>query len=84
MKKIFTVYNSKSESYMNPFFMHATGEAIRGFVDVANDTNSQIGKYPSDFTLFELGEYNEFTCEFNIYSTPKSLGLALDFVTSKH
>lgn len=78
--KVFTVYDSKAEGYMNPFYVKSRGEAIRSFTEIANDKSHQIGKYPADFTLFELGEWDENTSKFTLHSTPTSIGLALDFV----
>lgn len=83
LQKIFSVYDSKAEAYMSPFFMVATGQAIRSFVDTATDAASQLGKHPEDFTLFELGTYDDLTAEFCIYPTPKSLGLALELIPAK-
>ena len=59
LHKIFSVFDSKAELYLTPFFMKTKGEAVRGFEDVANDKNSAIGRHPEDYTLFELGEYDD-------------------------
>lgn len=78
--KIFTVYDCKAQNYLQPFFCRSTGEAVRSFTEIANDPKSQIGKYPVDFTLFELGSFDDNTADFVIFNTPVSLGLANDFV----
>lgn len=78
--KIFAVYDSKVEAYLSPFFMNATGQAIRGFVDAASGADSQIAKHPEDFTLFELGEYDDSNAQFKLLSTPKSLGVAVELI----
>ncbi|WNK13610.1 MAG: nonstructural protein [Microvirus sp.] len=77
--KLFTVYDSKTENYLRPFTMLTKGEAIRGFAETANDPQSQICKYPADFTLFELGEFNESTGMISLLESKINLGLALDF-----
>lgn len=79
MKKLFTVYDSKTESYGVPFCMITKGEALRGFADVANDPQTQICKYPADFTLFELGEFNEQNADFHIHEAKINLGTANEF-----
>lgn len=81
--KVFTCYDCKVESYGNPFFMKTKGEAIRGFAEVSNDEKSQIAKYPEDFTLFELGEYDDSNGKFVLHSTPISIGKAIEFVKPK-
>lgn len=57
--KIYAVYDSKGQSYTPPFFDHAEGRALRTFADCCNDTEHQFGKHPEDYTLFNLGEYDD-------------------------
>lgn len=78
--KLFTTHDSKAKAYLQPFFMRSKGEAIRGFSELANEEGHQFKKYPEDFTLFYLGEYNEETGIITPLKTPESLGKALDFV----
>lgn len=78
--KVFCVYDSKAEAYMSPFFMHSRGQALRAFGDTAQDSESQIGKHPEDFTLFELGEYDDDSASFHLLSTPHSLGVAIELI----
>lgn len=80
IQKIFAVYDSKVDAYLSPFFMAARGQAIRSFVDIASDKTHNIGKYPADFTLFELGEYDDSCAKFTLHSSPYSLGLALELL----
>lgn len=56
---IFAVYDSKAEAYTTPFFDHAEGRAIRTFADCCNDPGHQFGKHPADYTLFQIGEYDD-------------------------
>lgn len=78
--KIFTVYDCKAEAYLQPFYCKSKGEALRSFVEIANDKQSQIGKYPEDFTLFELGEFDDSTAKFRMLDAGVALGCALEFV----
>lgn len=77
--KVFSVYDSKVEAYMNPFFMKSKGEAIRGITALVNDAQHAFFKYSSDFTLFEVGSFDDATCKFDLYSTPHSLGVLIEF-----
>lgn len=78
--KVYTVYDTKAECYLQPFYCKSKGEALRSFTEISNDKNSQIGKYPEDFTLFELGEWSDATAKFGQHDTPISLGVAIEFV----
>lgn len=80
--KIFTVYDSKVEAYLQPFFMRSKGEAIRAFSELVNDPQHNFSKYPSDFTLFELAEFTDETAGLFPLKTPVSLGVGIEFVKS--
>lgn len=77
--KFFTVYDSKTEVYLQPFLMQTKGAAIRAFADTVNDQSSQFAKHPEDFTLFEIGEYDDSTANMIPYDVKQPLGLAKEF-----
>lgn len=77
---VYVVYDSKAEAYMNPLFFQSKGVAIRAFGEAVNDKASPVGKYPSDFVLFELGSYDALTAKFDLYSAPVSIGVGVEFV----
>lgn len=81
--KIFCVYDSKNEAFGVPFMRQYTGDAIREWSDMASghvDKNSPICRYAADFTLFELGVFNQREGTFNLYEVKRSLGTALEHV----
>ena len=57
--KIFTVYDSKIEAYLQPFFQKATPQALRTFTDMVNNPDHPFHSHAEDYTLFELGVYDE-------------------------
>lgn len=81
MLKLFSVYDSQTESFIQPFYSLTTASAIRSFTQAANDADHQFKQFGADFTLFELGEFDQSTAKFTLLPTPKSLGLALQFIT---
>lgn len=80
ISKVFTVYDSKAEIYMPTFLFGNRGEAIRAFADTVNDVTTQLGKHPEDFTLFEVGEYDNSTGKYSQKDAHKSLGCAVEFL----
>lgn len=76
--KIFTVYDSKAEAYLPPFFMRSHGEALRAWEATVNDPNTNFNKFPADFTLFELGEFDDATAELLPLSPKRALSNALE------
>lgn len=78
-QQIFSVFDSKAETFNTPFFMAAKGQALRGFADEVNRRDSEVAKHPEDYTLFHLGEVDLDTGLVVPLSTPASMGLALEF-----
>lgn len=83
MKKVYSVFDSKAEAYTLPFFADTAGVATRMFMDATGDANSNFCKYPEDYTLFEIGEFEERTGELIAYEVLKSLGTALEYVAQR-
>lgn len=77
--KLFSVYDNGVKAYMQPFFVRSKGEAMRSWGDTVNDPKTAFYKHPQDFTLFELGEYDDETGKITNLNTPASCGTALDF-----
>lgn len=59
--KIFTIFDSKADYYLPPFFARTNAEAIRTFSQAVNDSSHHIGQNHADFTLFYIGDYDETT-----------------------
>lgn len=78
--KIFNVYDSKVGAYIEPIFKRSTGEALRCFIASVNSPGHDFGKFAGDYTLFELGIYDDETAKFSLLPTPKSLGVAVEFL----
>lgn len=81
--KVFSVYDSKVSAFRYPFFMQATGAAIRAFMDLVNDGKSEVSKYPGDFTLFEHGFFDDENGFLIAEKTPINLGVGSTFVNNK-
>jgi len=77
--KAYAVYDSKTQAFDKPMFMLTNGQAIRGWETAANNPESDYYKHPDDFTLFELGSYDDSTGKFDSLPTPVSLGLASQY-----
>ena len=78
LKKIYTVYDHAAKAYMQPFFQDTAGMEIRGFTEVANDPEHSIGKYPSEYTLYHIGTYDDQNGHIECI-TPEPMGNALEY-----
>ena len=73
----FSIYDSKAEAYIIPFFAPTTGIAIRNFATAAMDPNHQFHIHAGDYTLFEIGEFDQQTGQLTKRDAFVNLGLAL-------
>ena len=57
--KIFSVYDNKAKAYLPPFVLGQVGQAVREFAYCSNDKTHQFGRHPEDYTLTELGTFDD-------------------------
>lgn len=81
--KIYSVFDSKAECFTQPFFAHTRGVAVRMFKAACVDPNHDFHKFADDYTLFELGEFDDQAATFDVHEAPVSLGLALTMIQSE-
>lgn len=77
--KIFSVHDSKAEAYLPPIYFKTAGEAIRAFESSCAESSSNFYKYPADFTLVELGEFDELSASIATHQKPKILANAAEY-----
>lgn len=78
----YTVYDSKAETFMPPFFVPSKGLAIRAFEDCVNSDDHHFGKHPADYTLFSLGAFNTDVGHFD-FTEKQSVGNGVEFLSFK-
>lgn len=81
--KVFTVYDSKAQVYMQPIFMRSEGEATRAFETSIMSVDHTFAKYPADYTMFCIGEYDDDNGRFTQYDTFVNLGNGIQFAKPK-
>ncbi len=57
--RVFAIFDSKARAYLPPFFMPEAGQATRVFSDMVNSEEHAFGKHPEDYTLFEIGTFDD-------------------------
>lgn len=82
MKQVFSVYDSKAQTYCTPFFSVNTSTAMRDFAHAANDKGTDLYKFSLDYTLFHIGSFNEETAEITV-QIPVNLGTANQFIQNE-
>lgn len=55
------VYDIKAKMFGAPFFVPTRAAGVRAFSDVVNDGRSDYAKHPGDYTLHEVGKWDDAT-----------------------
>lgn len=80
--KIFTLFDSKVSAYTTPFFCRSKGEAVRQLTDAMARQDTMLSLHPEDFTLFELGDFDESNGKIVCHGQLVSIGNALEWKAS--
>lgn len=78
---IYTIYDSKAEAYLTPFFTDTDATATRIFTSAATDEQHHFHKYAEDYTLFAIGIWHEKTGAIIPEITPRSIINAISIKT---
>lgn len=75
--KAFSIRDSKADVFNTPFFQKTHGEAERSFKQLIQDDKSMLSKYPEDYDLYFIGEYDDNTGKLVTLDTPQHLVKAM-------
>lgn len=81
--RAFCVRDEKAEAFLPPFFLHAIGQAMRAFADSVNDPAHQFGKHPEDYSLFEIGSFDDALGRFEPFESPRCVTIGVDVKRSE-
>lgn len=56
---VYSIFDRKSLVYFTPWFQPTHGAAIRIMTDLANDRETNIGRHPADYVLYQVGTYDD-------------------------
>ena len=76
---VFSVYDSKAGAYLRPFYERNAATALRSFEEACRDTQSNFYKYAADYTLFDIGKWDEEDGEIRMNEAKYPLGNAIEF-----
>jgi hypothetical protein len=77
--KVFSIHDNKASAFLPPFFLPQLGMALRVFTNCINESTHQFNKNPEDFTLFEIGEFDDEHGTL-VPISPKSHGVGVEFI----
>lgn len=80
--RMFALYDDAVKSYLRPFWSDHKANAQRSFRQLVNQTDNRdnmVANHPDQFTLFELGEFDEQSGVFSSHAIPLTLGNGLEY-----
>lgn len=81
--KMYSIRDTKTETYQPPWCKSTHGEAEREFRTVCNDKNSRLNMYPEDFDLYYLGEYDDVSGKMKCEDSPQHIIKAVQCINKK-
>lgn len=81
--KVFSIFDSKAQAWLQPFFAVNAAVAVRMFERACNDENTDYFRFASDYSLFEVGEWSESRGELVSVEPKVALGVAVEFLKKK-
>lgn len=79
--KVFSVYDSKAQAYLQPFHCINAAVASRMIADACQEPNHNFNRHAADYTLFELGDFDDLTGTFSNHATAINLGNLITFLS---
>ncbi len=79
----FAIHDSKAEIFTKPFFEITKGSAVRSFSDAVNTEDTDFHRHAEDYTLFQVGAFDDSMGVFERFEAPVSLGNALTFLLTE-
>ena len=76
--KAFAIFDDKAKTFNHPFFSPNEAIAVRVFSDASRDTDTIIGKHPSDFRLYRIGEFDQTSGKITSEEVPEFCCNAVD------
>lgn len=73
--KAFSLFDSKAQAFGLPFYAPAVGLAVRSVCDAAKERETLMAKHAADFTLYQVGEFDDATGLLTPMSPALNLGL---------
>lgn len=67
----YSVKDSKSGTFGNPFYAQNDALASRSFEQASNDPQTTINAYPEDFSLYRIGNFDDQSGEFTSEKQPQ-------------
>lgn len=68
---VYSVFDTKAEAFLRPFFVPTHGLAIRSFENEVLTDGSPMNMNPEDYSLFQIGVFVDDDASFESVVPPK-------------
>ncbi|AXH73795.1 MAG: nonstructural protein [Microviridae sp.] len=79
VKVLCSVYDSKARVFSAPFCSPHIDVAIRDFTRAVNDPATDLYKFPADYTLVHIGQFDDLTASVEINHPIVTIGLGSNY-----
>lgn len=79
--QVFSIYDSKADAYLQPFFTANKATALRSFSDLVNNPDSQFFRHAGDYVLFHVATWNDENGTFEPQTANINLGTGVEHQT---
>lgn len=81
--RMYSIYDKKVNVYQPPLFCHNAGDALRTCHMHFSNPETKVNKYPEDFDVYDIGEYDDQTGQLKPHTNPQFLSTAVDILGIK-
>lgn len=78
---MFSIYDSKTGLYQVPFVAHNKAHAMRTVTDFLHSDKSPISRFPTDYELYEIAQFDDCTGIITSLSAPVHVCKLLDLLS---
>lgn len=83
MDKIYSIFDEKAQVFNTPFTEHNENTAIRSFTNLCLDGTGMVSKYPEDFKLYHIGDFDVVKGIITALPVPEFVVSAMQVISSR-
>lgn len=80
MMKLFAVRDVKADAFGAPMSIATKGLALRSFGDACCSPSSELARFPADYMLYEIGEYEPNSGKLIGHDVPVFVASAVEMI----
>jgi len=80
----FSIYDSKAQAFMQPWFLPTEALALRAFADCVNDPEHNFGRHPEDYILHAVGAWSPESGTLTCPDSPTSIATGISVIIKEN